>query len=51
MCRLPREQQRRELRLIFDLLDSDGSGEVDERELKSHCRALGIASALQVHVL
>ena len=45
--RMPLEQQRRELRLVFDLLDSDGSGEIDQKELKAHCSKLGVDTTLQ----
>jgi hypothetical protein len=45
--RMPLEQQRRELRLVFDLLDSDGSCEIDQKELKKHCSKLGVDTTLQ----
>ena len=45
--RMPLEQQRRELRLVFDLLDLDGSGEIDQKELKAHCSKLGVDTTLQ----
>ena len=45
--RIPHEQQRRELRLVFDLLDSDGSGEIDHKELREHCSKLGVDTTLQ----
>ena len=39
--KMPLDEQVKALRLVFDLLDSDGSGEIDERELRAHCSKLG----------
>ena len=39
--KMPLDEQVKALRPVFDLLDSDGSGEIDERELRAHCSKLG----------
>ena len=35
------EEQKQEIKEAFDLFDTDGSGEIDSKELKVAMRALG----------
>merc|ERR1711933_157563 len=35
------EEQKQEIKEAFDLFDTDGSGEIDAKELKAAMRALG----------
>lgn len=37
----PKDEQKQEIKEAFDLFDTDGSGEIDSKELKVAMRALG----------
>ena len=43
------EEQKQEIKEAFDLFDTDGSGEIDSKELKVAMRALGCLDARFPH--